>query len=79
MHELKVVKHALKKMLRLSRQLILENEYYQVLDLVNVPNDAGTLQASSKNGGENEDDKQTTQDGPVVQDESAQGSIYGSG
>jgi hypothetical protein len=28
MNELKLVKHAFKKMLRLSRQLILENEYY---------------------------------------------------
>jgi hypothetical protein len=27
MNELKIVKHALKKMLRLSRQIILENEY----------------------------------------------------
>ena len=36
-NELKLVKHALKKMLRLSRQLILENEYYQVLNLVNMP------------------------------------------
>jgi len=33
MNELKLVKHALKKILRLSRQLILESEYYQFLDL----------------------------------------------
>lgn len=33
MTELKLVKHALKKILRMSRQLILENEYYQFLNL----------------------------------------------
>lgn len=33
MNELKLVKHALKKILRLSRQLILENEYYKFLNL----------------------------------------------
>lgn len=36
MNELKLVKHALKKILRMSRQLILENEYYKFLDLVSV-------------------------------------------
>ena len=39
MDELKVVKHALKKILRLSRQLVLEFEYYQLLSLVRVPLD----------------------------------------
>ena len=34
MMELKLVKHALKKILRMSRQLILENEYYSFFDLV---------------------------------------------
>ena len=33
MQELKLVKHALKKILRMSRQLVLESEYYQFLDL----------------------------------------------
>ena len=33
MQELKLVKHALKKILRMSRQLILENEYYTFLEL----------------------------------------------
>ena len=39
MDELKVVKHALKKILRLSRQLVLEFEYYQLLSVVRVPLD----------------------------------------
>lgn len=41
MNELKIVKHALKKMLRLSRQLILENEYLEFLDLtpISTPKD----------------------------------------
>jgi len=34
MNELKLVKHALKKILRMSRQLILEDEYYSFFDLV---------------------------------------------
>ena len=38
MNELKIVKHALKKMLRLSRQIILENEYLQFLNLQMIPN-----------------------------------------
>jgi hypothetical protein len=50
MNELKLVKHALKKILRLSRQLILESEYYQFLDLSHVA--AGT----------NEEDKEGEQD-----------------
>lgn len=36
-YELKLVKHALKKILRLSRQLYLENEFYQVLSLTVFP------------------------------------------
>jgi hypothetical protein len=38
--ELKIVKHALKKMLRLSRQLLLESEYYNFLNLAPVPDSA---------------------------------------
>jgi 1-phosphatidylinositol-3-phosphate 5-kinase len=37
MNELRLVKHALKKMLRMSRQLILENEYYQFMRLAALP------------------------------------------
>ena len=33
MNELKIVKYGIKKMLRLSRQLMLENEYLQFLNL----------------------------------------------
>jgi len=36
MEELKKVKHALKKMLRFSRQLFLENEYLNFLGLSNI-------------------------------------------
>jgi hypothetical protein len=42
MNELKIVKHALKKMLRLSRQIILENEYLQFLNLQMVPSQPRT-------------------------------------
>jgi len=37
MAELKILKHALKKILRMSRQLILEHEYYSVLNLLYLP------------------------------------------
>jgi chaperonin GroEL (HSP60 family) len=37
MDELKIVKHALKKILRLSRQLYLEHIYYERLGLVRIP------------------------------------------
>ena len=37
LNELKIVKYALKKILRLSRQLILENEYYLSLNISMMP------------------------------------------
>ena len=43
MMELKLVKHALKKILRMSRQLILENEYYSFFDLVPINNRVPSL------------------------------------
>lgn len=49
MNELKLVKHALKKILRLSRQLILESEYYQFLDLSHC---SPTVPEQKENGDE---------------------------
>lgn len=48
MDELKVVKHALKKILRLSRQLVLEFEYYQLLSLVRVPLDEPSIDSKDR-------------------------------
>ena len=53
MNELKLVKHALKKMLRLSRQLILENEYLQFLNLMPIAKvNATNVEKSSSSEGE---------------------------
>lgn len=59
--ELKLVKHALKKILRLSRQLILENEFYQVLNLTTLAKNTNKLAITANEENQQTQDQQQAQ------------------